>query len=42
VRLDYAFVPGGFVQQISECAVMRTPEAATASDHYPLLLEVNE
>ena len=42
VRLDYAFVPGGFVQQVSECAVMSTPEAATASDHYPLLLEVNE
>ena len=41
VRLDYAFVPGGFVQQVSECAVMRTPEAAAASDHYPLLCTLN-
>jgi exodeoxyribonuclease-3 len=42
VRLDYAFVPGGFVQQIRECDVMRTPDAAVASDHYPLMLEVGE
>ena len=42
VRLDYAFVPGGLVQQVSECAVIRTPEAAEASDHYPLMLEVDE
>jgi len=42
VRLDYAFVPGGLVQQVSECAVIRTPEAAEASDHYPLMLEVYE
>jgi exodeoxyribonuclease-3 len=42
VRLDYAFVPGGFVQQVSECAVMRTPEVAAASDHFPLMLDVSE
>ena len=42
VRLDYAFVPGGFVQQIRECDVMRTRAAAAASDHFPLLLEVGE
>ena len=42
VRLDYAFVPGGFAQQVSECAVLRTSEAAAASDHYPLMLEMGE
>jgi exodeoxyribonuclease-3 len=42
VRLDYGFVPGGLVHQVSECAVIRTPEAAAASDHYPLMLEVSE
>ena len=42
VRLDYAFVPGGFVQQIRECDVLKPRDAAAASDHFPLLLEVGE
>jgi exodeoxyribonuclease-3 len=42
VRLDYAFVPGAFVQHVRACEILRTPEAAAASDHFPLLLEVDE
>ena len=42
VRLDYAFVPGAFVQHVRSCEIVRTPDVASASDHLPLLLEVNE
>jgi exodeoxyribonuclease-3 len=42
VRLDYAFVPGAFVEHLRACDVLRTPDAAAASDHFPLLLEVEE
>jgi exodeoxyribonuclease-3 len=42
VRLDYAFVPGTFVPDIAACDVVRTPDPATASDHFPLLLDVGE
>ena len=42
VRLDYAFVPGAFVQHVRSCEIVRTPDVASASDHFPLLLEVNE
>lgn len=37
VRLDYAFVPGAFVNRLKQCEVVRTAEAPSASDHYPLL-----
>jgi exodeoxyribonuclease III len=42
VRLDYAFVPGAFAQHVRSCDIVRTPEAASASDHFPLLLDVDE
>lgn len=42
VRLDYAFVPGAFVDHVRACEIIRTPQAAQASDHFPLLLEVGE
>ena len=42
VRLDYAFVPGAFIEHVRACEVVRTAEAARASDHFPLLLEVDE
>jgi exodeoxyribonuclease-3 len=42
VRLDYAFVPGAFVPHVRACEIVRTPEAAAASDHFPLLLEIDE
>ena len=42
VRLDYAFVPGAFAQHVRLCEIVRTPDVASASDHFPLLLEVAE
>ena len=42
VRLDYAFVPGAFARQVRSCEIVRTPDVAQASDHFPLLLEIGE
>ena len=42
VRLDYAFVPGTFAQHVRSCEIVRTPDVAAASDHFPLLLEIGE
>lgn len=42
VRLDYAFLPSGEAQRLQTCAVVTGPdEVRTASDHFPLLVEVN-
>ena len=41
VRLDYAFVPGAFAQHVRACEIVKTPDVAEASDHFPLLLEVD-
>jgi endonuclease/exonuclease/phosphatase family metal-dependent hydrolase len=40
VRLDYAFVPGGFVDRVRRCDIVMARDAAAASDHFPLLLEI--
>ena len=41
VRLDYAFVPEAFKDRVAGCAVQRDiPAARDASDHYPLLTEL--
>ena len=40
VRLDYAFVPGAFAQQVRACEIVKTPDVARASDHFPLLIEL--
>jgi endonuclease/exonuclease/phosphatase family metal-dependent hydrolase len=43
VRLDYVFAPAAYASQIRHCEVRRTPDAArTASDHFPLLVELAE
>jgi exodeoxyribonuclease-3 len=43
VRLDYVFTPAAYASQIRSCEVRRTPEAVrTASDHFPLLVELAE
>jgi exodeoxyribonuclease III len=42
VRLDYAFVPGAFVQHVRSCEIVRTPDVVRASDHFPLLLDIAE
>jgi endonuclease/exonuclease/phosphatase family metal-dependent hydrolase len=42
VRLDYAFVPDDFKDRLAGCDVMRDiPAARDASDHFPLLTELN-
>jgi exodeoxyribonuclease-3 len=40
VRLDYLFLPRGLVDDVRTCAVVRTPETREASDHFPLLAEI--
>jgi exodeoxyribonuclease-3 len=41
VRLDYAFVPGAFLNRLVSCEVIRTDATASASDHHPLLTEID-
>jgi exodeoxyribonuclease-3 len=40
VRLDYVFVPQQFADRLTACEVIALPEAAHASDHLPLLAEL--
>ncbi|HKH92135.1 MAG TPA: endonuclease/exonuclease/phosphatase family protein [Gemmatimonadaceae bacterium] len=41
VRLDYVFTPAAYGSRVTACEVRRTPEVVrTASDHYPLLVEL--
>jgi len=40
VRLDYLFVPAANADKVPVCTVVRAPEAQQASDHYPLLAEI--
>jgi len=42
VRLDFAFVPAGFASRLKSCDVVTVPETREASDHFPLLTEVDE
>ena len=39
-RLDYLFVPGGFIAQVRTCEVATAPPAADASDHFPFVAEL--
>ena len=42
VRLDYIFTPERYMERIQMCTVVTAPpDAASASDHYPLFAEVN-
>jgi len=40
VRLDYLFTPSGFTSRIRGCEIFAHPAAPAASDHLPLLAEV--
>lgn len=40
VRLDYLFVPSAHLSQVSYCQVVRSEAAQQASDHFPLLSEI--
>ncbi len=43
VRLDYVFTPVEFASRFVSCEVRRTPEIVmTASDHFPLLVEISD
>jgi exodeoxyribonuclease-3 len=41
VRLDYAFVPSAFVARVRACDVLGGDKARAASDHFPLLVDVD-
>lgn len=41
VRLDYLFVPGASMERVRCCEVFQGGEALTASDHLPLVAEVD-
>jgi exodeoxyribonuclease-3 len=42
VRLDYVFTPTAYSSRVIDCEVRRAPdEVRTASDHYPLLIELS-
>ncbi|MEO8260865.1 MAG: endonuclease/exonuclease/phosphatase family protein [Acidobacteriota bacterium] len=40
VRLDYMFVPAAFGDAMTLCDVVQHPDAAVASDHFPVVAEV--
>ena len=41
VRIDFLFVPAAYADRVRSCKVMTDiPEAAKASDHFPLLAEI--
>lgn len=40
VRLDYVFAPKAFADRVVRCDVVRHPEAASASDHFPVVADL--
>jgi exodeoxyribonuclease-3 len=40
VRLDYVFVPEPFAPRVHACRVVHHPDARVASDHFPVLAEL--
>ena len=41
VRLDYVFIPADQAARLLACRVIRDPQASDASDHFPLLADVD-
>jgi exodeoxyribonuclease-3 len=41
VRLDYMFLPARFADRLKDCQVRDGVAAARASDHFPLLAELD-
>lgn len=41
VRLDYTFVPGAYRDRIINCDVVQHPEVTNASDHHPVVLDLD-
>jgi endonuclease/exonuclease/phosphatase family metal-dependent hydrolase len=42
VRLDFAFVPAEFTSRLKSCEVVTGLETREASDHFPLLMDVDD
>ena len=42
IRLDYLFVPAGFVTGVAACQVLQPDTARDASDHLPLFAELRD
>ena len=40
IRIDYVFVPSGFSSRVAACDVVRHPQANAASDHYPVVADL--
>jgi exonuclease III len=40
IRIDYVFVPSLFADRVVACDVVRHPQAAAASDHYPVVVDL--
>ena len=40
-RLDYLFIPAGFSSRIHSCEIVTHPAAPAASDHLPLMADVD-
>ena len=40
IRLDYLFVPAAFASSVSRCEVLTSDGTREASDHLPLLAEL--
>ena len=41
VRIDFVFVPAPFSHRVAACEVVRHPQAAAASDHFPVVADLN-
>lgn len=41
VRLDFVFVPGRCISRLERCEIVRHPATAEASDHFPVLAEID-
>jgi exodeoxyribonuclease-3 len=40
IRIDYVFVPSGFSSRVASCDVVRHSQANAASDHYPVVADL--
>jgi exodeoxyribonuclease-3 len=41
LRLDYVFVPQRFANRVMSCDVVRHPDAVAASDHFPVITDLD-
>jgi exodeoxyribonuclease-3 len=40
VRLDYVFAPSAFAERVISCDIVRHPDVASGSDHFPLVADL--